>query len=825
MSEYPPPSDRGLPPDEVGAPSSRDGGYPASFHRRYKEHGSEPAEMSLLDLLGMLRRRWVVVLGFTAVCVGVAAYKALTSAPPPAYRATAVIRVQDTQRTLTGVPDWTQPNVGGGVDAILSLLEVMRSEVVLGDAVDRSVVRLRQGDTGAPPTYLGDVEIASDVGSGTLHFRFSDDDFTVAYGADEASGTYGDPVELPGIRFTVAARPPLSEADVRVLSRGSVLSSLRSTLTAARRPGTDVLDVRFTAGDPVLARVVINEVVDAFRRNSIAMSRDQSRRRRIFLEEQLRQAREAQEEAQLALSRFRSREQVFSSQARLSAEQAGLMGIDTRREELLAERRFYDSVLGELERPGSERRRGIVTLAASGELRSNPVISSLLQQLIRYESAREELITGEGGLRPDHPDVLREDALIASTQERLLDAVRSHLEALDSRVAELNRAEDRSAQRMRRLPDAEAEESRLVQRVAGAVNLTGSLEADLQRARIAEAVEGGQVEILERARGASPVDPGSRTVLIILIGLMAGLILGGGVGLALEHVNTSIKHEGELEQLLKVPGLAVIPRIAPEAGVRRRLTRLPGIRTLEARLRRAHARNGAAGAARNGPSGAANSASAGAEAYRTLRTNLIFSPTVETLKTAVITSAAPQEGKTTTAANLAVAFAQYGLSVLLVDADLRRPRQHDLFNVPESPGLVDVLLGEAASGDAIHRTPFKRLWVLPAGTRSSNPGDLLGGRRMRQLLEALGERFDIILLDTPPLLAVADAANLSVHADGAIVVVHAGRTDREAVQAAVQKLGAVGARVIGAVLNDRDAKVPQYSRYQRYSYGYEYDPV
>nr|MBA3403928.1 CpsD/CapB family tyrosine-protein kinase [Gemmatimonadaceae bacterium] len=189
-----------------------------------------------------------------------------------------------------------------------------------------------------------------------------------------------------------------------------------------------------------------------------------------------------------------------------------------------------------------------------------------------------------------------------------------------------------------------------------------------------------------------------------------------------------------------------------------------------------------------------------------------------TLRTVVITSASPGEGKTTTAANLAVSFAQQGMRVLLVDCDLRRARLHKLFDLPREPGLTELILGNGDVEQLSRTTDVTGLYVMPAGQLPPNPAELLGSDATRRVLAGLAEAYDMIIIDTPPLLAASDAAILATIADGVIVVLRAGATESAAAQQAMQQLNAVGARIVGAVLNDPDAQVPRYGAYYRYDY-------
>lgn len=190
-----------------------------------------------------------------------------------------------------------------------------------------------------------------------------------------------------------------------------------------------------------------------------------------------------------------------------------------------------------------------------------------------------------------------------------------------------------------------------------------------------------------------------------------------------------------------------------------------------------------------------------AEAFRTLRTNLMFSSLEHPLTTLLVTSPAPEEGKSTTLANLAVTLAQGGRQVILVDCDLRRPSQHTLFGVPAEPGLTNAILDKVEAPPLV-ATGVEGLSLLPAGAVPPNPADLLGSRRMEAIIANLKTRADLVLFDAPPVIAVTDAALLASKLDGVLLVVSAGRTQRDHAQRAKDLLEKIHIRIVGTVLTN-----------------------
>ncbi|MCA9867220.1 MAG: CpsD/CapB family tyrosine-protein kinase [Anaerolineae bacterium] len=199
------------------------------------------------------------------------------------------------------------------------------------------------------------------------------------------------------------------------------------------------------------------------------------------------------------------------------------------------------------------------------------------------------------------------------------------------------------------------------------------------------------------------------------------------------------------------------------------------------------------------------------EAYRALRTNLSFYSLDKPLRTLIVTSPAAGEGKSTTAANLAVTMAQSGRRTILVDCDLRRPTLHELFGLPMSPGLTNVVMEEGGELP-LQQTAVDNLWLLSSGPKPPNPADMLGALRMEQIIAQLAERAEMVLFDAPPVMAASDATILGAKTDGVLLVVQAGKTRRDHSERARQVLEKAGVRIVGAALTNapKDGSMGEY---------------
>jgi capsular exopolysaccharide synthesis family protein len=244
--------------------------------------------------------------------------------------------------------------------------------------------------------------------------------------------------------------------------------------------------------------------------------------------------------------------------------------------------------------------------------------------------------------------------------------------------------------------------------------------------------------------------------------------------LIVEHADQTLKTPEDVKEQLGVPFLGMVPDTA---------------------------RPGKTGPALASPLILRNPRSALAEAYRVIRTNLIFSAPDATGRTMVVSSVNPSEGKSTNVLNIAASLAHNDARVLVIDADLRRPTIHQHFNVPSTPGLSDLIVGKSTREEAIRATPLKGLDVLPCGYIPPNPAELLGSARMRELVEDLRQKYDWILVDAPPILAMADAPVIASMVDGLLLIVAAERTQRAAALRALDQISGVGGSLVGVLLN------------------------
>ncbi|KZL89715.1 CpsD/CapB family tyrosine-protein kinase [Clostridium magnum] len=209
-----------------------------------------------------------------------------------------------------------------------------------------------------------------------------------------------------------------------------------------------------------------------------------------------------------------------------------------------------------------------------------------------------------------------------------------------------------------------------------------------------------------------------------------------------------------------------------------------------------------------------------AEAYRTLRTNIQFSSFDNKIQTIVVTSSGPGEGKSTTASNLAVVMAESGSKTILIDCDQRKPRLHKVFLTTNERGISDLLVGKVKFEEAVQETKVPNLSILTSGTRPPNPSELLGSSKMRAFIDALKERYEYIIIDTPPIIAVTDAQLLASHADGSLLVIASSQAEREAAVKAKELLQKVNAKILGVVLNKLEVQEKgYYGYYYHYYYG------
>jgi len=789
----------------------------------YREGARLETGTDFMQLLMLLRRRIGVVAGIAALIVFVDALFIVRERP--VYRSTATLRLAYPRRALTvGVEDLPAAK-NQGSDPLLSLIELLRGRAIVGAVVDSLALRLQPlgswfgGPSRVVRAALRDVRVGPGAQEDTLHLTFGADRVTVRGLQGKAQSPYGSPLAVGSVQFTIPSYPGVAAGALVVRSREGVIDDVLKILAVLRRKSTDIVDVTYSDRDPLLAQRVANLLVRVFQTRDAGSAQEQAHGRAEFLAAQLGATDSEITVAQAELSAFRRQRLLGSSGDKLAAEQARLTTLDTRLEEFEAERSVYESFLTKFNTSNDSLRLEVSRdLSYTPELAADPVVSRMSQQVLVYQTRLDSLTTGPLPAASTNPDVLGLKALIRSTQEELVRAVRGHLTSIGAQSQALAALRSRTGASFQPLPATEAEGVRLERLVEDLRSAGDRIRQDYKNARMAEAISAGDAQVIDWAPLPYKAAGIPRWAKLGL-GLLLGLLLGcGAAGLA-ESGNTSIVRPEELERVLNVRDLGVIPPLSEPSA--------------NGHARPWHAFPFFTPARRRPESGNR----LGTEAFRLVYSGLTFG-WGEGRRTILVTSAAPREGKTLIAANLGATFAREGVRVLLVDCDLRRPRLHRLFGVPAVPGLIELLKADGAtltqspdvplrgakatvvqSIPGIRHTDRAGLSLLPCGALAPHAHELLKPQQLRRLLNDLSGQFDVIILDTPPVLVSADAALLAPLADGAILVVRAGQTDRASAERACQYLIAAGAHFLGALLNDPTGEL---ARYGKYYYPYDY---
>jgi len=663
----------------------------------------------------------------------------------PLYQATAQLEIaRDTPNVLPTskeVVDLGQP----GIDYIQTQYQILRGRTLAERVVEK------------------------------IHFQKS---------AELKTGPLMSPLER--IQVRLFGKTPRASVDKDGVKLSPAVGAFRSRLSVDPLPGTRLVNVRFSAYDPKLAKDAVNALARAFIDQSLEYRFSTTSEASGWLSDRMKEQQRRVQDAETALQAYREKEGLVNIEERqglvdqkLSALTAAV--VNARTERITKETLFHQM-----------RVLNSAQLETFPLVMGNSLVQSLKGQLVELqrELARLSQTYGE-----KHPEMVRVRSQIRATEDKLrtetynvVRSVENDYQTARQQEANLQASLDAIKKEALEINRKAIEYGVLKREVESNQQVFRDLMNRTKETGLESELRSTNIRIIEEAENGVLVAP--RKLRNFQIGLLLGLGLGIGLTLLFEHLDNTLKTPEDVKQHLGLPFLGVVPDVA--------------------------ARTAGAGTVKPSPLILRNPKSAVAESYRVLRTNLIFSSAESSGRTVVVTSANPGEGKTTTTVNLAASLAQTGARVLAVEADLRRPSMSQHFSIAKAPGLTDLIVGKAEATSAIHNTRYKGLMVLPCGYLPPNPAELLGSARMKDILRALNGHYDWVIVDTPPVLAMADTPVLCPAVDGIVLVVAAETSGRPAVHRAVDQVTSVGGKIIGVVLNKVDLERNAYYYGQYY---------
>ncbi|PWT82914.1 MAG: hypothetical protein C5B57_07900 [Blastocatellia bacterium] len=549
-------------------------------------------------------------------------------------------------------------------------------------------------------------------------------------------------------------------------------------IAAARSIGgvkdTRLVNVGFRSTDPEIAARVANALARAYVRWNVEYRSKMTGEASAWLSRQVEEQRKLLEASETALQAYRRdhgadalvrTNQLGEERQNIVVQKLGdLQAAVTRARADTIEKDAQIKQMSALEAD----HKPLDTLPA---IAANPFIQTLKGELTTSE---RELGQASKELGEHHPTIIKLREAVQNADRKLqaeiaaaAHTIRNDFEAAQSREQALEAALDRSKREVQALNAKAVEYSALEREAASNREVLDKLLQRSTEARLARELESTNIRIVDSAE--IPTVPSlPRQTHNLMLAFAGSSSLALVLVFVLEVFNTRVTSVEDVKRHLRIPVLGLMPQVPSKNG------RVPLlVQGAPARL---------------------------TELFQAARTNLIMAPELARPHILLVTSSEPGEGKTVTAANLAASLAGLHQRVLLIDADLRKPGLHQLFGEEQQPGLADVLAGKTTSRD-FRQTKISRLWLLPAGTASRHPADLLGSERFSRLIDYLQKQFDWIVIDSSPVLAVTDPCVIARVASGALLVVRSGRTSRDVASAAVERLDAVGANVVGAMLN------------------------
>jgi exopolysaccharide transport family protein len=592
----------------------------------------------------------------------------------------------------------------------------------------------------------------------------------------------------------------VSELSAKKKKEQQLLRAIQNRVVVTPIRNSRLVDIGFMCKDPTLAARVADSIAEAYIACSLNTRLQATQEAMGWLNRRIVKEREKVEEAERQLQRYRENNKIitgFSGEVETVTAQK-LAELNSQVVEAESRRVEEETRYAQARRLLSQGK----VLESLPEVIRNPLIQGIKKSEVDLYGKLSELSKKYGKNHPQIKAVRSELALLKNRREsevrQIVDSLKNSYEVALARETSLKSSLQRQKKESLDLNKKAIKYGVLSRQAEGARDMYDILIKRFKEASVAGDINVSNIRIVDRAEiPQSSSKPKKKSIMrrALVLGGMAGVFLA----FLIEYFDNSIKLPKDVENFLRIPYLGMIPNI---------FSRLKKEEKLSAGL-----------ITREQPKSVCS------EAYRNLRTKIIFSSAGGAPTTILCTSSMPSEGKTITVANLAVTMAQAGSRVIIVDCDMRRPRLHRIMGVKRDRGLSNILVGDSTLAETIHKSHIPNLHIITAGRVPPNPSELLGSDNMAALLKILSEKYDRVLIDSPPVTAVTDAVLLSRMVDSVLLVIRANKTPKKIVKHAIDLIYGVNGHLIGALLNglEIEKNTYYYQYYYKSAYAYAED--